>query len=121
MSYFWGFIQETWFVKGILKFQNDLTVFSDSTDKNLHTLQPSLVHSMRFLLIKSEMLLSFPLVWYKDVFISLKVITNGDSCDLNWIPPFWTLKASTHSFESVKTVVLHVNSWMKREKVFKHI
>lgn len=49
---------------------NNSTVISDSTDKNLYTWQFSFVHSMGCLLRKSKILLSFPLIWYKDTFIS---------------------------------------------------
>lgn len=63
--------QETWFVNGILKFPDIMSsVFNNSTGKNLYTWQFSFVHSMGYLLRKSKILLSFPLIWYKDTFIS---------------------------------------------------
>ena len=81
--------QETWFVKGILKLFdilfsvfNNLTVISDSMDKNLHIQHFSFVHAMGFLLIKSAMGLSFLLIWYIDAFISLKAIRNLDSHEI---------------------------------------
>ena len=75
---------------------------------------------MVFLLIKSEMLLSFPLIGYKDTFISLNVIRNVNSRELKLNSPLFSLLiALTHGFESVKTFVSHFDSWMKGEKCFK--
>ena len=75
---------------------NNSTVISDSTDKNLYIWQFSFVHPMRCLLRKSKILLSFPLIWYKDTFISWQGVQFNrvfeifalENPEINFVLPF---------------------------------